>query len=584
MPFVTAPMICAVAQRHLRGGHSHRALRLRGRPGAADALRALALPGAPRGRFRVRKEDRGRGTRRKPRASSGRPKCSRTSTAPRTTSASGRSSRRRRRNARRPPDPRRDLIRREEPFALATVVRRQPASSSQSGDMALVSGTGQFHGWLGGSCTQPTVVREALRALADGKPRLISLSSRARGGTPSGSPRLPMTCHSGGSVDIYIEPISPPARFLVFGLSPVSRSLARLAKANGIRRGRSGSGGRPGPVPRGGPVLDGPAVSRAAARLAALRRRRHDGRARRGGRRSSALDRPRVPGRRRELQEVRADPRQPRGAGNPGPLRSRGSRTRPGSTSARRPRRRSPSRSSRRSSRRAGARRASRSPRRRRPPSRPPCGRKRSTRSAACRSKSPPRSTARNSGGRTWYFCCAGCRERFLAAPQKFGAAAERERADERGDPRAPGVDGARGVHRRARDRDPRSSSRSRCASRFSSRGTRGSARPRSRKCSRGCSRPSSSGCSATKVSTSRPPSTSGTTRSRCSACGWRSRREARRRRSKRSSTPAVTCSSGRSCGRSPGGRGRRSFSWTRSTGQTTDSKRSYSRCCPISR
>jgi xanthine dehydrogenase accessory factor len=126
-----------------------------------------------------------------------------------------------------------DLIRREEPFVLATVVRRQPASSSQSGDMALVDVTGRFHGWLGGSCTQPTVVREALHALADGKPRLISLSPEPEAERRPGVLVFPMTCHSGGSVDIYIEPISPPARFLVFGLSPVSRAFARLAKAMG---------------------------------------------------------------------------------------------------------------------------------------------------------------------------------------------------------------------------------------------------------------------------------------------------------------------------------------------------------------
>jgi Cu+-exporting ATPase len=25
--------------------------------------------------------------------------------------------------------------------------------------------------------------------------------------------------------------------------------------------------------------------------------------------------------------------------------------------------------------------------------------------------------------GRTWYFCCGGCRERFLASPEKYAAA-----------------------------------------------------------------------------------------------------------------------------------------------------------------
>jgi xanthine dehydrogenase accessory factor len=124
-------------------------------------------------------------------------------------------------------------VRREEPFALATVVRRQPASSAQSGDMALITAAGEFHGWLGGSCTQPTVVREALHALSDGLPRLIALSPDPGADHRPGIVVFPMTCHSGGSVDIYIEPISPPARFLVFGLSPVARALTRLANAMG---------------------------------------------------------------------------------------------------------------------------------------------------------------------------------------------------------------------------------------------------------------------------------------------------------------------------------------------------------------
>ncbi|HEY7575778.1 MAG TPA: XdhC family protein [Thermoanaerobaculia bacterium] len=124
-----------------------------------------------------------------------------------------------------------DLVRREEPFALATVVRRQPASSSQAGDGALITASGEFHGWLGGSCTQPTVVREALASMADGAPRLIALSPDPAAERRPGILVFPMTCHSGGSVDIYIEPVLPAARFVIFGVSPVARALSRLARA-----------------------------------------------------------------------------------------------------------------------------------------------------------------------------------------------------------------------------------------------------------------------------------------------------------------------------------------------------------------
>src|SRR5262249_27704578 len=78
-----------------------------------------------------------------------------------------------------------DLAAREERFALVTVVRREPPSSARVGDTALVTALGDYHGWAGGGCTRSTVVREALRAIADGEPRFISLSPEAptgRGG------------------------------------------------------------------------------------------------------------------------------------------------------------------------------------------------------------------------------------------------------------------------------------------------------------------------------------------------------------------------------------------------------------------
>jgi len=128
-----------------------------------------------------------------------------------------------------------ELARREEPFVLAVVVRRRPASSAQPGDMALVTAGGEFHGWLGGSCTQPTVIREAQRALLDGKPRLLALTPdpTAAEWTRPGVAVFPMTCHSGGSVEIYLEPILPAPRLVVFGASPTARALVKLAKAMG---------------------------------------------------------------------------------------------------------------------------------------------------------------------------------------------------------------------------------------------------------------------------------------------------------------------------------------------------------------
>jgi xanthine dehydrogenase accessory factor len=148
-----------------------------------------------------------------------------------------------------------DLARREAPFVLAVVVWRQPASSAQAGDMALITDAGHFHGWLGGSCIQPTVVREARRAIADGTPRLIALSPDPQTSRWPGAVVFPMTCHSGGSVEIYLEPILPAARLVVFGLSPTARALVKVGKAMGYVVYAIGLGAEPALFPEADHVM-----------------------------------------------------------------------------------------------------------------------------------------------------------------------------------------------------------------------------------------------------------------------------------------------------------------------------------------
>ena len=62
-----------------------------------------------------------------------------------------------------------ELSQRGEPFVVAMVVRREPYRSAQVGDMAIITGDGGYHGWLGGSCTRPSVQREAARAKVGAK-------------------------------------------------------------------------------------------------------------------------------------------------------------------------------------------------------------------------------------------------------------------------------------------------------------------------------------------------------------------------------------------------------------------------------
>jgi xanthine dehydrogenase accessory factor len=122
-----------------------------------------------------------------------------------------------------------ELLAKGEPFAVAVVVRYLAPISGKPGDKAIVFADGTIWGWIGGGCAQPVVIKEALEAIKDGQSRLIRIS-------PSSSPEegivdYNMNCHSGGTLDIFIEPVLPKPHILILGRSPVGQALAKLGKA-----------------------------------------------------------------------------------------------------------------------------------------------------------------------------------------------------------------------------------------------------------------------------------------------------------------------------------------------------------------
>lgn len=118
------------------------------------------------------------------------------------------------------------------PFVTATVVRAEKPTSGKPGDKAIITVDGVMHGWIGGSCAQPTVIKEALKALAADEAKLIRLSTEPEAQKPrEGLLDMPMTCFSGGTLEIYLEPQAPRPRLLIVGTLPVARALAHLGSA-----------------------------------------------------------------------------------------------------------------------------------------------------------------------------------------------------------------------------------------------------------------------------------------------------------------------------------------------------------------
>jgi xanthine dehydrogenase accessory factor len=122
-----------------------------------------------------------------------------------------------------------ELLADHESFAIAVVVRYQAPISGKPGNKAIIFPDGRIWGWIGGGCVQPVVVKEALKALADGQTRLVRISPSSL--PEQGMVDYTMTCHSGGTLDIYIEPVLPKPHIVILGSSPVAVALARLGKA-----------------------------------------------------------------------------------------------------------------------------------------------------------------------------------------------------------------------------------------------------------------------------------------------------------------------------------------------------------------
>jgi xanthine dehydrogenase accessory factor len=125
----------------------------------------------------------------------------------------------------------------DQPFALVTVLSAQAPTSGKAGDKAVVTPDGQIHGWIGGGCAQPAVIKTVRRALLDGQPRKIRIAPSDESAERDLGDVLEfgMACHSGGTLELFIDPVMPSATLTVVGDSPVARALVGLAPRVGLR-------------------------------------------------------------------------------------------------------------------------------------------------------------------------------------------------------------------------------------------------------------------------------------------------------------------------------------------------------------
>jgi xanthine dehydrogenase accessory factor len=145
-----------------------------------------------------------------------------------------------------------------EPFVIATVVRAEKPTSAKPGSKAIITEEGGLSGWIGGSCAEPTVKREAKKALKDGQPRLLRLCPPEKMGQApqEGVIEIALTCISGGTLEIYIEPQLAQPHLVVIGHLATAEALVRLGKAMGWRVSVMGLDVRSGRFAQADQLLD----------------------------------------------------------------------------------------------------------------------------------------------------------------------------------------------------------------------------------------------------------------------------------------------------------------------------------------
>lgn len=110
-----------------------------------------------------------------------------------------------------------------EHVALATVIGVDGSAPRAAGARMIVWPDGHIYGTIGGGNFEHQVTRVALEALLDGQPRRYAVHLTRD---------LGMCC--GGAMEVYIEPLPPRERMIVFGAGHVARPTASIARELGF--------------------------------------------------------------------------------------------------------------------------------------------------------------------------------------------------------------------------------------------------------------------------------------------------------------------------------------------------------------
>jgi len=119
-----------------------------------------------------------------------------------------------------------EMKKKNTPSALAIVIRTEGSVPRKPGAKMVITKDGNIFGTLGGGDLENKIIKEAMKAIEGGKPKICSFTLDIEKGG------LDMMC--GGTVEVYIEPLLPPEKLIIFGAGHITRSLAPMMNKIGF--------------------------------------------------------------------------------------------------------------------------------------------------------------------------------------------------------------------------------------------------------------------------------------------------------------------------------------------------------------
>jgi xanthine dehydrogenase accessory factor len=111
--------------------------------------------------------------------------------------------------------------------AVATIVNVRGSIPSFKTAKMLVRDDGSIFGTIGGGCVEAEVWQTAREVMESERPRTLSFDL-------NNDPKYDTGLVCGGTLEIFIEPILPPAELFIFGAGHVSSAVYRLARVVGF--------------------------------------------------------------------------------------------------------------------------------------------------------------------------------------------------------------------------------------------------------------------------------------------------------------------------------------------------------------